>query len=390
MDFYRQTSVFNTDQINQLKMGNTCSNAGEAQKIKFSMIPDRHSTIDDVHRALRKAKVEAANLIFAIDLTSSNNDTGKLTFNNTSLHKIEERRPNPYQQIMKFACKTLEPFDEDRLIPAYGFGDFLTKHRKVFNLNPHGQPCQGFDQVLKAYNATIPYVQLSGPTSFAPIIRHSMEIVRQTGTYHILFILTDGEVNDGGETENAIVEASALPLSIVVVGVGDGPFDLMEEYDDKLPQRECDNLQFVNYQKVLAKAMRNEVDVEVQFAVDAMQEIPEHYAHLHKHDKLVRPGYDIGKFNSQWELKVSNDNIRQAFDKSLQAPASSSTNSTAEGTIAAKEDICGVCLDRQSNTVIDHCGHTMCNHKDCIASAQGNCPFCRQKITKLIQIFHST
>ncbi len=373
-------------------MGNSCSNGGQAQKTGFSMIPDRHSTIEHVQQALRQAKVEAVNLIFAVDLTSSNNDTGKKTFNDTSLHKIEDRRPNPYQQVMKFACKTLGPFDEDGLIPAFAFGDFQTKHRKVFNLNPYGQPCQGFDQVLKAYNATIPHVKLSGPTSFAPIIRHACEIVRQTGTYHILFIVTDGEVNDEGETEKAIVDASSLALSIVIVGVGDGPFDLMEKYDDHLPQRECDNLQFVNYQKVLDKAMRKEVDVEVQFAVDAMQEIPDHYAYLQKAGKLVRPGYDIGRFNSEWELKINNDLIKKAFDESLQAPASgsSSSNSTAEGTIATKEDTCSICLDRKANSVIDQCGHTMCNHRDCVASARGFCPVCRKPITKFIQIFHST
>lgn len=49
-------------------------------------------------------------------------DVGKYSFHRKSLHAIGST-PNPYEQAISIIGRTLTPFDEDNLIPCFGFGD---------------------------------------------------------------------------------------------------------------------------------------------------------------------------------------------------------------------------------------------------------------------------
>lgn len=46
--------------------------------------------------------------------------------------------------------------------------------------------------------------------------------------YTVLLIVTDGVINDMAQTKEAIVAASDLPLSIIIVGVGEADFSNMQ------------------------------------------------------------------------------------------------------------------------------------------------------------------
>jgi hypothetical protein len=84
------------------------------------------------------------------------------------------------------------------------------------------------------------------------------------------------------ENVEAIVEASHYPLSIVMIGVGDGPFEAMEEFDDELPHRLFDNFQFVNYTKIAQLHAGDAAATDEAFAVAALQEIPDQYSLIQK------------------------------------------------------------------------------------------------------------
>ncbi|XP_010251000.1 PREDICTED: E3 ubiquitin-protein ligase RGLG2-like isoform X2 [Nelumbo nucifera] len=220
-------------------------------------IPDNYSSLEEVTEALARAGLEYSNLIIGIDFTKSNEWTGKMSFNHPNQHHIGDTQ-NPYEQAISIIGRTLSAFDEDNLIPCFGFGDALTQDQGIFSFYPDERSCVGFEEVLVRYRQLVPHLQLAGPTSFAPIIEMAMTIVEQSGgQHHALLIIADGQVTRSVETEHgqlspqeqktvdAIVEASKFPLSIILVGVGDGPWDMMREFDDNIPARAFDNFQIL-------------------------------------------------------------------------------------------------------------------------------------------------
>ncbi|MBA0804949.1 hypothetical protein Gohar_004500 [Gossypium harknessii] len=251
-------------------------------------IPDNFSSLDQVISALREAGLESSNLILGIDFTKSNEWTGRYSFNRRSLHAIGSS-PNPYEQAISIIGRTLSPFDEDNLIPCFGFGDASTHDKYVFSFYPDHRPCHGFEEALARYKEIVPHIKLAGPTSFAPIINASIDIVEgSNGQYHVLVIIADGQVTRNPdvprgrlspqeqETVDSIVAASHYPLSIILIGVGDGPWDSMQQFDDNIPHRAFDNFQFVDFTKIMSENTETSKK-EAAFALAALMEIPYQY-----------------------------------------------------------------------------------------------------------------
>uniref|UniRef100_A0A8D2ZT05 Copine-3 n=1 Tax=Scophthalmus maximus TaxID=52904 RepID=A0A8D2ZT05_SCOMX len=110
-------------------------------------------------------------------------------------------------------------------------------HEFALNFNPTNPYCQGIEGIIEAYRMVMPQLRLSGPTNFSPLINHVASIAtggaqaNSASQYFVLLILTDGEITDFDQTRDAIVRASRLPLSIIIVGVGPADFKAMELLD---------------------------------------------------------------------------------------------------------------------------------------------------------------
>ena len=128
-----------------------------------------------------------------------------------------------------------------------------------FNINFQQNPnIYTIDNVINEYHKCLQRIILAGPTEFCPIIRKEIDTIRKENNplnYHVLMILTDGIIVDQQATIDAIVEASFLPFSLIVVGIGNDYFQEMIELDgDAKPlistngiKRMRDIVQFVHF-----------------------------------------------------------------------------------------------------------------------------------------------
>ncbi|TKY49460.1 E3 ubiquitin-protein ligase RGLG2 [Spatholobus suberectus] len=371
------------------KQNSSVMNKKQSAK-KYALIPDNFSTLEQVTTALRKEGLESSNLILGIDFTKSNEWTGRISFNNRSLHAIGST-PNPYEKAISIIGKTLAPFDDDNLIPCFGFGDATTHDQEVFSFHSDHSSCHGFEEVLACYQKIVPNLKLSGPTSYAPVIEAAIDIVEKNrGQFHVLVIVADGQVTRSIDTRDgelspqeektikAIVDASAYPLAIVLVGVGDGPWEDMRKFDDKIPARDYDNFQFVNFTDIMSKNA-SPSEKEAAFALAALMEIPFQY-------KATIEFGILGRVTGRAKRIVPKP---PPVPYSRPAPAPIPTlarlpsNTTASTADEQNQAACPVCLTNARDLAFG-CGHMTC--RDC-GYKLTNCPICRQRITSRLRVY---
>ena len=172
-----------------------------------------------------------------IDFTASNGNP----LNYGSLHSIHGNFLNDYEKAISSCGVIVGHFDYDQIYPVFGFGAILNSSYSnstsmCFNLNFSEKPeIDRLDTVLKFYHDCIGQKKLtfSGPSYFSPLIRNVINRINKNNLfeYHVLMILTTGVIDDLQQTIDLLVEACELPLSVIIVGIGNGDFTNMEKLD---------------------------------------------------------------------------------------------------------------------------------------------------------------
>ncbi|NXP54492.1 CPNE7 protein, partial [Heliornis fulica] len=167
----------------------------------------------------------------AIDFTASNGDPR----NSCSLHYINPYQPNEYLKALVAVGEICQDYDSDKKFSALGFGarippKYEVSHDFAINFNPDNDECEGIQGVVESYQSCLPKIQLYGPTNVAPIISKVARVAADEERTKEASV-PDGVVTDMADTREAIVRASYLPMSIIIVGVGNADFTDMQILD---------------------------------------------------------------------------------------------------------------------------------------------------------------
>jgi len=205
-------------------------NKGETRaKFSFTKIEiiEKPTFIDYIRGGLK------INMITGIDYSLRNGDPTEPT----SFHHISDQK-NQYEKCIETVGAVLCPYDSDQAFPFFGFGGKV--HGEIsqcfpISLDLRNPNVHGLDGLLKAYRDSLNTVELSEPSNLASFIgsasRAAQQSFKSSKTYTIALIITNGTIDDITETTNAVVEASKGPISIVIVGIGNGDFSQMKILD---------------------------------------------------------------------------------------------------------------------------------------------------------------
>ena len=279
--------------------------------INYSYISRKPSFFDYIKAGVR------IKLSIGIDYTESN----LVPTDPNSLHYLGENM-NDYEQAIQACGMICAYYDYNQKFPVYGYGAFINGQRPAnmcFNINFKEDPeIYTINNVLNEYRNSFKFIQLAGPTNFSPLIQNVVNKIKRENNpmqYHILLILTDGIINDLQPTIDVLVEGSFLPLSVIIIGIGNDDFHEMIILDgdndpitnSKGVKRMRDLVQFVPFNKY-----RNN---PTNLAEQVLEEVPRQVVDYYVMNKKYPNNLKVKQNNPGVIVNNSKQTIQQNTNK---------------------------------------------------------------------------
>jgi len=171
-------------------------------------------------------------LIFAVDCTAAN---GTDIQDESNLHFHTSTWLNDYQAAILKIANIYNSFESRSGFTLWGYGaNIKGVHHPYVAI---GENLTSPDAIVQAYDITFaetnPYFRLGERAEIRHVIQaamyRSIRTNQERHCYSTLVLLSTGEMSDLQETIDSVCAAAEdAPLSIVIIGVGTGPFKNME------------------------------------------------------------------------------------------------------------------------------------------------------------------
>lgn len=156
---------------------------------------------------------------------------------------FDQKRESNFSTAIKAVGSVIDNYATSQSVQALGFGakmKDIAETQYYFSLNgKENAQVDGSSGLIDAYNQSLEYVRLSGPSRFTPLLTNVSKKCNESGIvsqknqhFTILIIMSHGNIGDFEETVETIIDIShTTPICIVIVGVGRMDFSKMEELD---------------------------------------------------------------------------------------------------------------------------------------------------------------
>lgn len=253
---------------------------------------------------------------FILDFTNSNGRPG----DKNSPHYVYGTEPNIYEKLIINVGDTLKYYNYDNSIYAYGFGSlegssYEARTADCINVNLKDNPNIGsIKEFLDVYRECIKKIRFSSHARFAPVIKKALSLQDYDPLiYNVLILFVNSVPEDLQDTIDEIIHGTYLPLSIVIVGVGDKEYNELRKisgknlpkYSSKGGEKIRDILHFISL---------NECgDNEKKFNTFILKEIPKQMIEYYKIN--LSPPEKIQEIISKNEKPDKNDPLSQSINE---------------------------------------------------------------------------